>query len=100
MLILMNDENELALIMLALVSHLTTLSIMTPFTILGGLLYLVVGVVFLIIGIIVIAVLIGALIFFLPAIIVAVVVWFLTGSLFLGGIAFLLIAVISVAAKH
>jgi hypothetical protein len=41
---------------------------------------------------------VAAAIVLLPAIVVAVVVWFLTGSLFYAGIAFLVVAVISIAA--
>jgi len=47
-----------------------------------------------IIGAIIIMI-VGALIFFLPAVIVAGAVWWLTGSEFWAGMAFLMIAVIS-----
>lgn len=50
------------------------------------------------IGIIVIL-LVSLLIIFIPAIIVAVVVWFLTGSVFLAGIAFLVVAVLSLLSR-
>jgi hypothetical protein len=43
---------------------------------------------------------IGALIFLLPAAILAVVVWFLTGSAFRAGVVFLVIAVFSVLKKR
>ena len=43
---------------------------------------------------------IGALIFLLPAVILAAVVWFLTGSLFWAGVVFLIIAVISLLKKR
>lgn len=50
-----------------------------------------------IIGIIIIVVIAKVLLFFLPAAIIAVVVWFLTGySLFWAGVAFLVVAFLSV----
>ncbi len=55
------------------------------------------GFVFLVIGILII-IPVGALIVFLPAVIVSVIVWFLTASLFLAGIAFLIVALISIVA--
>jgi hypothetical protein len=55
---------------------------------------LIMGFGLLVVGVIVIMI-IGALIFLLPAAILAVVVWFLTGSMFWAGIIFLVIAVIS-----
>ena len=56
------------------------------------------GIIFLVIGILIIVLLVSIAIFVLPAIIVAVVVWFLTGSFFYAGIAFLVVALISVVA--
>jgi hypothetical protein len=41
----------------------------------------------------------GALIFLLPAAILAVVVWFLTGNLFWAGLVFLIVALISLLKK-
>jgi len=55
------------------------------------------GAIPLIIGILVIIVIVGAAIILLPAIIVGVVVWFLTGSFFFAGFAFLVVAVLSLA---
>lgn len=50
-----------------------------------------------IIGIIIIVVIAKVLLFFLPAAIIAVVAWFLTGySLFWAGVAFLVVAFLSV----
>jgi len=49
----------------------------------------------LLIGIIIIVLIAKVLLFILPAGIIALVVWFLTGSLFWAGIAFLLVAFIS-----
>ena len=56
------------------------------------------GVVLLIIGILVIVLLVSVALVLLPAIIVAVIVWFLTGSFFYAGIAFLVVALISLVA--
>jgi hypothetical protein len=50
----------------------------------------------LVIGIVIIIIIAKVLLFVLPAAIVAAVVWFLTGSLFYAGIAFLVIAFLSV----
>ena len=57
------------------------------------------GIIFLVIGVLIIVLLVAAAIVLLPAIIVAIVVWFLTGSFFYAGIAFLIVAVISLVAK-
>jgi len=52
--------------------------------------------VLLLIGIIIIVIVAKVLLFFLPAAIIAIVVWFLTESWFWAGVAFLVIAFISV----
>jgi len=52
-----------------------------------------------IIGIIIIIVIAKVLLFFLPAAIIALVVWLLSGSLFWAGVAFLVISFISVARR-
>jgi hypothetical protein len=52
------------------------------------------GILLLLAGILVIAVLIAAAVVLLPAIIAAAAVWLLTGSIFLAGVAFLLIAIV------
>jgi hypothetical protein len=49
----------------------------------------------LVIGIVIIILIAKILLFVLPAAIIAVVVWFLTGSLFWAGVAFLVVAFIS-----
>lgn len=49
----------------------------------------------LVIGLVIIILLAKVLLFVLPAAIVAVVVWFLTGSVFWAGIAFLVVALLS-----
>jgi len=57
------------------------------------------GLILLVIGLIIIVFIAKVLFFFLPAAIVALVVWFLTGSGLWAGIAFLVIAALSIA-KH
>jgi hypothetical protein len=56
------------------------------------------AVILLVIGILVIILIVGAAIVLLPAIIAAIIVWFLTGSFFYAGIAFLVVALISLVA--
>jgi hypothetical protein len=53
----------------------------------------------LVIGIIIIIVIVKILLFILPAAIIAVVVWLLTGSLLWAGVAFVVVALISLL-KH
>jgi hypothetical protein len=43
---------------------------------------------------------VGSILLFLPAVIIAFVVWFLTGDLFLAGVAFLIIAVLMIVVRH
>jgi len=52
-----------------------------------------------IIGIVIIVVIAKIILFILPAGIIALVVWFLTGSIWLAGIAFLVVAFISLLLK-
>jgi hypothetical protein len=52
------------------------------------------GILLLVAGILIIAILIAAAVVLLPAIIAAAAVWFLTGSLFLAGVAFLIVAIV------
>jgi len=56
-------------------------------------------VVLLVIGIIIIVVIVKVILFFLPAALIALVVWLLGGSLFWAGIAFLIVAFISLAKR-
>jgi len=49
----------------------------------------------LIIGIVIIVLIAKIILFILPGAIVAIIVWFLTGSLFWAGVAFLVVAFIS-----
>jgi len=53
----------------------------------------------LVIGLVIIVAIAKVILFFLPAAIIALVVWLLTGSGFLAGIAFLIIAFISVSKR-
>ncbi len=52
-----------------------------------------------VIGILVIILIVGLAIVLLPAILVAIIVWFFTGSFFYAGIAFLVVALISLVSK-
>jgi len=64
-----------------------------------GLFDIVLLVILLLIGILIIILIADVLLFILPAAIVAFVVWLLTGSLFLAGIAFLIVALLSLAKR-
>ncbi len=46
-------------------------------------------IVFVVIGLAILILIVGSIILFLPAAIIAIVVWLLTGNLFLAGVAFL-----------
>jgi hypothetical protein len=72
------------------------LSIIPP--ILTGVADLFGGVILLIIGILIIVLIVAAAIVLLPAIVVAILVWFLSGSFLYAGIAFLVVAVICAVA--
>jgi hypothetical protein len=56
-------------------------------------------VILLFIGIVIIVIVAHVLLFVLPAAIIAVVVWFLTGNLFWAGVAFLIVALISLVRR-
>jgi hypothetical protein len=56
------------------------------------------GMILVVVGVLVIALIIAAAIVPLPAIIVTVVIWFLTGSFFYAGIAFLAVALLGIVA--
>ncbi len=60
---------------------------------------LVLLLILLIIGVVIIIIIAKVLLFFLPAAIIALVVWFLSGSVFWAGVAFLVISIISVARR-
>jgi hypothetical protein len=57
-------------------------------------------IVLVIIGLVILVLVVGSIILFLPAAIVAFVVWFLTGDLFLAGVAFLIIAVLMIVFRR
>ena len=61
----------------------------------GGLFDIVLLAVLLFIGLLIIVLIAEVLIFIIPAAIIGFIVWFLTGSLFLAGVAFLIVALIS-----
>jgi len=63
--------------------------------ILSGFADIVGGAVPLVIGILIIVLVVGLAIILLPAFLIGLVVWFLTGSFFLAGISFLVVAAIS-----
>lgn len=77
---------------------LTLLTSANSLGILTGTADLVGGIILLIVGILVIALIVAVALVLLPAIIIAVIVWFLTGSFFYAGIAFLVVALISIVA--
>jgi hypothetical protein len=82
----------------ALVLLLQALPGLIPYGILTGIADLFGGVILLVIGVIVIIVIVAAAIVLLPAILVAFLVWLVTGSFFYAGIAFLIVALISIVA--
>jgi hypothetical protein len=63
-------------------------------------LFLLVLFVLIIIGILVLALIVGTLIHWFPAVIVAIVVWFLTGSLLWAAVAFVVIAILMIAFRR
>lgn len=67
---------------------------------LGAGLAIIALIILVLIGLAIIVVIIGSLILFLPAAIIAFVVWLLTGDLFLAGIAFLAVAVLMIVIRH
>ena len=72
-----------------------------PLPTFGSLTDLVLLFLLVIIGIVIIIVIAKIILFILPAAIIALVVWFLTGyNLFLAGIAFLVVAFISLLLRH
>jgi hypothetical protein len=71
-----------------------------PLQVLGPLIDIAVLVLLLIIGLVIIIVLAKIFLFVLPAAIIAIVVWFLTGSIFWAGVAFLVIALISLVMRR
>ncbi len=72
---------------------------MMPLQVLGPLYDIAFLVLLLVVGLVIIILLAKVLLFILPAGIIALVVWFLTGSVFWAGIAFLVVALISLARR-
>ena len=68
--------------------------------ILGAGLALLALIILVLIGLAIIVVIIGSIILFFPAAIIALVVWLLTGDLFLAGVAFLIIAVLMIVLRR
>jgi hypothetical protein len=85
-------------VLFSVVQSLPNSSLFLIPAILTGIADLFGGIILLVIGILIIVLIVAAAIILLPAIIVAVVVWYLTGSFLYAGIAFLVVAVIGIAA--
>jgi len=68
-------------------------------SILGVVADILAAVILLVIGILVIVFLVRLAIVLLPAIIISIIIWFFTGSFFYAGIAFLIVALVSLVAK-
>jgi hypothetical protein len=88
----------LADLLVNLIHWLPSARLFLPDNILTGIADLFGGVILLAIGVIVIVLIVAAAIVLLPAIVLAFLVWLLTGSFFYAGIVFLLVAVISIVA--
>jgi hypothetical protein len=85
-------------LLLGLVQALSSSPLFIGERIVTGIFDLLGGLVFIIIGILVIALIVATAIVLIPAIVVAVVVWLLTGSFLYAGIAFLIVALLSIVA--
>lgn len=83
-------------LVLGIVQALATAPLFIGERILNGIADLFGGIILLVIGLLVILFVVAAAIVLLPAILVAAVVWFLTGSFFYAGVAFLVVALISI----
>jgi len=66
----------------------------------GAALSVIALIILVIIGLAIIVLIIGSLLFFLPAAVVAFVVWLLTRDLFLAGVAFLIITVLMIVFRR
>jgi hypothetical protein len=84
--------------LLSLVQALSSAPLYVGERLLNGIADLFGGIILLIIGVLIIVFVVAAAIVMLPAILVAVLVWFVTGSFFYAGIAFLVVALISIFA--
>ena len=83
---------------MSLENYLITLSVMLLNHVCLGLDTIIVAGVLILIGLVIIMV-VGALLFLLPAAIIAGIVWFLTANEVYAGIAFLIIAIISLTRR-
>jgi hypothetical protein len=84
--------------LLSLIQALSNAPLYVGERLLSGVADLFGGIILLIIGVLIIVFIVAAAIVMLPAILVAVLVWFVTGSFFYAGIAFLVVALISIFA--
>jgi hypothetical protein len=84
--------------LLSLIQALSNTPLYLGERLLNGVADLFGGIILLVIGVLIIVFVVAAAIVLLPAILVAVLVFFVTGSFFYAGIAFLVVAVISIAA--
>jgi hypothetical protein len=84
--------------LLSLIQALSSAPLFVGERLLNGIADLFGGIILLIIGVLIIVFIVAAAIVVLPAILVAVLVWFVTGSFFYAGIAFLVVALISIFA--
>jgi len=83
---------------LGLIQALSNTPLYVGERLLNGIADLFGGIILLIIGVLIIIFIVAAAIVVLPAILVAVLVWFVTGSFFYAGIAFLVVALLSIFA--
>jgi hypothetical protein len=84
--------------LLSLVQAMSSAPLYMGERVLNGIADLFGGIILLVIGVLVIIFIVAAAIVVLPAILVAVLIWFVTGSFFYAGIAFLVVALISIFA--
>jgi hypothetical protein len=72
---------------------------MTTLAVLGPLFDIAFLILLLVVGLVIIILIAKVLLFILPAAIIALIVWFFTGSVFWAGVAFLVLALISLAKR-
>jgi hypothetical protein len=92
------DLIALEAVLLSLIQAVSNTPLFVGERFLTGIADLFGGIILLVIGVLVIIFIVAAAIVVLPAILVAVLVWFVTGSFFYAGIAFLVVALISIFA--
>jgi hypothetical protein len=90
---------QLAVIAFQQLLLLSPLLQQTYLYIIGGIIAIAGAIILVIIGIAVIVLIVGAAIFLLPAIIVGIIIWFFTASLFYAGIGFFIVALISLVRR-